>query len=113
MFENILYEVRDGILYLTLNRPEQRNALTPEMWNDISSAVSKAEADENVRVVIVSSMGGKALASGADIRELHDREHLVQMAGTATKALAALENLTKPTICAISPAVSSAHPAIG
>ena len=101
MFENILYEVRDGILYLTLNRPEQRNALTPEMWNDISSAVSKAEADENVRVVIVSSMGGKALASGADIRELRDREHLVQMAGTATKALAALENLTKPTICAI------------
>ncbi len=101
MFENILYEVKDGILFLTLNRPEQRNALTPEMWKDISSAVDAAEADEDVRVVIVSSMGGKALASGADIRELHEREHLVQMVGTATKALAALENLTKPTICAI------------
>ena len=101
MFENILYEVKDGILFLTLNRPEQRNALTPEMWKDISSAVDAAEADDDVRVVIVSSMGGKALASGADIRELHEREHLVQMVGTATKALAALENLTKPTICAI------------
>ena len=100
-FENILYEVKDGILYLTLNRPEQRNALTPEMWNDISSAVKAAEDDPEIRVVIVSSVGGKALASGADIQELHDREHLVQMAGTATKALAALENLYKPTICAV------------
>ena len=100
-FKNILYEVKDGLLFLTLNRPEQRNALTPEMWNDISRAVAAADADETVRVVIVSSVGEKALASGADIRELRDREHLVQMAGTATKALSALENLTKPTICAI------------
>lgn len=101
MYENILYEEKDGILYLTLNRPEQRNALTPEMWNDISNASAAAQADANIRVVIVSSTGGKALASGADIRELHDREHLVQMAGTATNALSAIEGLMKPVICAI------------
>ena len=34
-FENVLYEKKDGILYLTLNRPEKKNALTPEMWRDI------------------------------------------------------------------------------
>ena len=38
-FKNILYEVKDGILYLTLNRPEVRNALSPEMWKDIQTAV--------------------------------------------------------------------------
>ena len=100
-FENLLYEVRDGILYLTLNRPEMRNALTPEMWRDISAAVNEAEKDASVRVVILSSVGGKALASGADIRELHDRHYLIQMDGTATKALKALEDLPKPVICAI------------
>ena len=100
-FENLLYEVRDGILYLTLNRPEMRNALTPEMWRDISAAVNEAEKDASVRVVILSSVGGKALASGADIRELHDRHYLIQMDGTATKALKALEDMPKPVICAI------------
>ena len=41
-FKNILYEVKDGILYLTLNRPEVRNALSPEMWKDIQTAVEAA-----------------------------------------------------------------------
>ncbi len=41
-FENVLYEINDGILYLTLNRPEARNALTPGMWKDIQAAVEMA-----------------------------------------------------------------------
>lgn len=100
-YENILYEKKEGILYLTLNRPDMRNALTPEMWRDISAAVDRARADEEIKVVIVTGAGDKALASGADIRELHDRAHLVQMAGTATNALKALEELNKPVICAV------------
>ena len=100
-FENVLYEVKDGILYLTLNRPEARNALSPEMWRDITAAVQAARVDDSIRVVIVSHTGDKALASGADIRELHERYYMLQMLGTATEALQALENLNKPTICAI------------
>jgi len=100
-FENILYENKEGILYLTLNRPEVRNALTPAMWRDISSAVQCAQEDESVHVVIVTGAGDKALASGADIKELHDRCYMEQMRGTATTALRNLENLYKPVICAI------------
>ena len=100
-FENVLYEVRDGVLYLTLNRPEMRNALTPEMWRDISAAVHAAKLDDKVRVVIVTGAGDKALASGADIQELHDRYYMDQMAGTATTALRVLEDLYKPVICAV------------
>ena len=59
-FENILYENHDGILYLTLNRPEVRNALSPEMWNEIRQAVSYAKADDAVKVVIISGAGDKA-----------------------------------------------------
>ena len=89
-FENVLYEINDGILYLTLNRPEARNALTPGMWKDIQAAVEMARFDDNIKVVIVSGSGDKALASGADIQEIHDRETLKQ-----------LEDLYKPVICAI------------
>ena len=100
-FENILYEKQDGILYLTLNRPEVRNALSPEMWRDISAAVREARRDDSVQVVIVTGAGDKALASGADIQELHDRYYMDQMIGTATTALKDLEDLYKPVICAI------------
>lgn len=100
-FENVLYENRDGILYITLNRPEVRNALSPGMWRDISAAVKAAREDDRVKVVVVTSTGDKALASGADIQELHDRHYLGQLAGTATMALKDLEDLYKPVICAI------------
>lgn len=100
-FENILYEVSGGILSLTLNRPEARNALTPEMWRDIQSAVEAARNDDAVKVVIVSGSGDKALASGADIQEIHDRPTLKMLLGTSSVALKALEDLYKPVICAV------------
>lgn len=100
-FENILYEVNQGILYLTLNRPEARNALTPEMWKDIRTAVEMARNNETIQVVIVSGSGDKALASGADIREIHERDYLKMLSGTASAALKELEDLYKPVICAI------------
>lgn len=100
-FENIFYEVKDGILYLTLNRPDVRNALSPEMWRDIQTAVEQAKTDSAVRVVIISGRGGKALASGADIREIHDRDYLNMLQATASVSLKALEDLYKPVICAI------------
>lgn len=100
-FENILYEVNGHILHLTLNRPEQRNALTPEMWRDISAAVENAQTDDDIQAVIVTGAGNKALAGGADIREIHDRDYLKMLYGTSSVALKALEDLYKPVICAI------------
>ena len=97
----VLYENREGVVFLTLNRPEVRNALSPEMWQALYEAVMRAEKDETAKVVVVTGSGEKALASGADIRELHDRHYLEQMKGTATRTLKALEDLNKPTICAI------------
>lgn len=100
-FENVLYEVSNGILYLTLNRPEVRNALSPEMWRDIRTATEAARQDDAVRVVIISGAGDKALASGADIQEIHDRDYLKMLEATASVSLKALEDLCKPVICAV------------
>ena len=100
-FDNILYQVQDNVLYLTLNRPDVRNALSPEMWRDIQVAVTAAGSDPEIKVVIISGKGGKALAGGADIREIHNRDYMKQMDGTATITLKMLEDLYKPVICAI------------
>ena len=100
-FENLLYEKEGRILRLTLNRPEKRNALTPEMWRDITDAVRLADDDESILLVIITGAGDKALAGGADIQELHDRDYLTQLRGTTTRALRAIETLRKPVICAV------------
>ena len=100
-FENILYEIDSGILFLTLNRPEARNALTPEMWRDISTAIHAARDDDSIKIVIITSTGDKALAGGADIREIHDRDYLKMLQGTSSLALKEIEDLCKPVICAI------------
>jgi len=100
-FENILYEKKDGILYLTLNRPEVRNALSPAMWSDINTAIREASIDDSIRVIVITGAGDKALASGADIQELHDRYYMEQMRGAATTTLKNLEDIYKPVICAI------------
>ena len=55
----VLYENREGVVFLTLNRPEVRNALSPEMWQALYEAVMRAEKDETAKVVVVTGSGEK------------------------------------------------------
>jgi enoyl-CoA hydratase/carnithine racemase len=65
-FEQILYEVQEGVLTITLNRPERLNAWTPTMGNELIGALDRADADDQVRVVIVTG-AGRGFCAGADL----------------------------------------------
>lgn len=65
-FKTIRYQLSDGILTVTLHRPEQMNAFTPEMANELVAAFQRASADDNVRAVIVTG-AGKAFCAGMDL----------------------------------------------
>ena len=65
-FETLLYEVADGILTLTLNRPDRLNAFTDVMAEELISAMDAADADDAVRVIIVTG-AGRAFCAGADL----------------------------------------------
>ncbi len=65
-FETIKYEVADQILTITLNRPEKLNAFNPKMQAELIEAFDKADADDNVRAVIVTGEG-RAFCAGADL----------------------------------------------
>jgi 2-(1,2-epoxy-1,2-dihydrophenyl)acetyl-CoA isomerase len=69
MYENILYELADGICRITLNRPSVYNALSPGLIRDITTAVEAAGADDSVRVVVITGTGDRAFCSGADLKE--------------------------------------------
>ena len=65
------YEVKDSIAIVTLNRPEMRNALNPEMIVGLADAWTAVKEDDNVRVAILTSSGeGSTFCAGADLGEL-------------------------------------------
>lgn len=66
-YETLLYETKEGILTLTLNRPEARNALSPKMVEELLHALTQAEQDPAVQVVVLTGAGDKAFSAGGDL----------------------------------------------
>jgi 2-(1,2-epoxy-1,2-dihydrophenyl)acetyl-CoA isomerase len=65
--QDLLYEVRDGIARVTLNRPDAANAITPDQRNQLIELFAEASGDLNVRVVVLTA-NGKHFCTGADLR---------------------------------------------
>jgi enoyl-CoA hydratase/carnithine racemase len=65
-YRQILYEIKDNILTLTLNRPDQLNAFTSQMREELIDAFDRADADDQVRAIIVTG-AGRAFCAGADL----------------------------------------------
>ena len=66
-FETLLYSVEEGIATITLNRPDRMNAFTAEMMRDLIAAFDATDADDAVKVVIVTGAGERAFCAGADL----------------------------------------------
>jgi enoyl-CoA hydratase/carnithine racemase len=78
-FEEIRYEVADGVLLLTLNRPDRLNAFTGTMGRELIEAFDRADADDDVRAIIVTGEGrgfcaGADLAAGGSTFDWRDRQ---------------------------------------
>jgi enoyl-CoA hydratase len=101
--ENVLYEKKGPIAYVTLNRPKVLNALNQRTWQDLRAAFEEARDDADVRGVILTGAGDKAFIAGADISELA-QVTAVQAERSSTygqEVLNLVENLGKPVIAAI------------
>ncbi|NLM83509.1 MAG: enoyl-CoA hydratase/isomerase family protein [Clostridiales bacterium] len=99
---NVLYEVKDHVAVLTINRPEVLNALNLDVFAEIKDAVEKAERDEDVYVVVITG-AGRAFVAGADIKQMKDlgpmeARHFGEF---GNEALYKIETLTKPVIAAV------------
>lgn len=66
----IIYEVRDGIAWLTINRPEARNALDKAARDGFREATEAFVADDDAKVLVVTGAGDKAFCAGADLKEM-------------------------------------------
>jgi enoyl-CoA hydratase len=100
----VLTSVADGIATLTLNRPKVRNALNAALLEALGHALHAAEADPQVRVVILTGSGEKAFAAGADIGELNAVPNSVVGAALARRGQAltrTMELLRTPIVAAV------------
>src|SRR5580704_4315336 len=102
-YENILYEKRDGIAFITFNRPKVLNALNRKTIEELHQALLDARGDVVVRVLILTGAGEKAFVAGADINELARQSPVngkeFSLYGQSVFHL--LETIGKPSICAI------------
>src|SRR6516165_8761565 len=101
--DNVLYEKRSGIAYVTVNRPKVLNALNTPTWKDLRTAFEDARDDAALRGVILTGAGNKAFIAGADISEL---AHVAafeaeQSSRFGQEVLDLIENLGKPVVAAI------------
>lgn len=102
-FEYITYEKREGIATITLNRPEALNAFDEDVVNEVLQAVEDVQADNSVRVVVLTGAGEKAFSAGADIKTMKGFNALKarQLSLMGEKLCNALEDMDKPVIAAI------------
>jgi enoyl-CoA hydratase/carnithine racemase len=100
---NVLYEKKDAIAYVTVNRPKVLNALNTPTWKDMRTAFEDARDDATVRGVILTGAGNKAFIAGADISELAQATgfEAEQSSRYGQQMLDLIENLGKPVIAAI------------
>ena len=103
-FQNILTDTQGSIQTITINRPNQLNALNKQTIEELSAAFTNAEADAETRVIIIIGAGEKAFVAGADIKEFanFNVEQGAELARKGQETLFNLvENLRTPVIAAI------------
>lgn len=72
-YQDILFDVSEGVATVTINRPEKRNAVRPQTYEELTSAMHRAADDPEVGVVVLTGAGDKAFCSGGDVGDQASR----------------------------------------
>jgi enoyl-CoA hydratase len=103
MADELLYEVREGVATLTLNRPDQRNALNGELLSALVEGVKRARDDDEVRCVVLTGAGEKVFCAGADLGGFASEVPLIEKHFASDLFLEffrLMPRLGKPSLCA-------------
>jgi 2-(1,2-epoxy-1,2-dihydrophenyl)acetyl-CoA isomerase len=113
-YKCLLYDVRDRIATLTLNRPDRLNALGDTLRDDLYDAVAKSAADPEVRVLVITG-AGRGFCSGGDVKAMSEREQGGDAPPTSERwlpirdrVILAMRDCPKPVIAAINGAAAGA-----
>ncbi len=103
MYNTLIFEKKDDIGILTVNRPDKLNAISNELTSELSSLLDELEKDDKLRVLVITGAGDKAFVAGADIQELVDRDARMgrRVSHERQEIFSRIENLPVPVIAAV------------
>ena len=104
MFKQIILKKTKYVALITINRPEQLNALNKQIFKELNQVLNDLELREDIRVLILTGAGNKSFVAGADIKEFKNFDHKegLQLSANGQKSIFdRIENYTKPVIVAI------------
>ena len=100
--KNVLTEIREDIIIVTLNRPEALNALNDDLMDELSKVVDEYEENTNLKCLILTG-SEKAFAAGADIKQMQPKSYMdVYKEDFITRNWERISRCRKPTIAAVS-----------
>ena len=102
-FQNLLTKTENGILTITINRPDKLNALNKLTMQEIGEAIKNAVSDNDVKGIIITGSGNKAFVAGADISEFMGltKEQGQALSAAGHDIFNSIENCPKPVIAAV------------
>lgn len=100
MSDEVLYEVSEHAAWITINRPEARNALNKAVRDGLKDAFVAAEGDDEVRVVVLTGAGDKAFCAGGDLKEMADVKLTIPPPDYVPQPNRTVD-MTKPVIAAV------------
>ena len=103
--DDLLFEIKGGIGWVTFNRPQARNAFTFAMYERLAEVCEQADGDRSIKAIVFQGAGDKAFASGTDInqfRAFKTPQDALDYEGRIDRVLTKLEQCRVPTIAAIS-----------
>lgn len=115
--EGFLYEERDAVGTITLNRPDRYNALTFSIYRELAESIRWLDTQDSVRVVVITG-AGKAFCSGGDVEDIigelfsRDMKGLLEFTRMTVDLIRAIRTIRKPVVAALNGTVCGAGAAI-
>ncbi|HNU87660.1 MAG TPA: enoyl-CoA hydratase-related protein [Ferruginibacter sp.] len=103
MYSTILTNLENGILTITINRPDKLNALNKDVFTDLDKAIDEITANADIKSAIITGAGPKAFVAGADITEFGglNKEQAMALAKRGQDIFFKIENSKKPIVAAV------------
>lgn len=103
MYQTLLLHAENGILTISINRPDKLNALNKIVFDELNKALDELESDASLKSAIITGSGPKAFVAGADISEFSGltKEQAMQLAKRGQDTFFRIENSSKPIVAAV------------
>src|SRR5699024_8964205 len=99
---DVLVEVNENVMHLTLNRPDSLNAFSPEMLDGLTKAVKQANQDASIKTILIKG-SGRAFCAGGDVKQMGTRDSITtyEHLGKTNNLVMAMHHSKKPIIAAV------------